>query len=575
VPQEPLAAAINELFLDAKRRADRFRVNHAGYWRMYNGDHWPTAMPRWKANLVTNFCFSTVETIKPLLTDNRPEIAVVGRNGTEDDVRKAKIGGACLDYQWDLSDMDLKLPLIDLHALVTGTAFTWTEWDGWSGGGIGNLRVTIPDPSRVHPDPMATDTTDGRYYIVEDLAALSLLATTYERGNLVMPDVGDDEIEKVLEEQMGLGGISVLGDPGKIADMGADATYVRKILQDQSKKWGVARVLKCWMRDDRTFFSERLGLHLPKYPNGRLITVANGIVLRDVPYWGSRCPLVRYVNYDLPGRFWGTGEIKNIQSLNREYNKRVSQIIDIANKTAAPQRLVDDAIDASDDAFTQEPGLIFRIKGADGRPLRSYIDELQPPSIPLYVLKMPEITRRDIEIVSGVPDVAQGRAPSRIEAGKAIEALQTEMKRRIGQKARNIETGCRHQGEVFLSGIIAFWNTPRVVRLTEEVIEGTFGGENGLLKDFQYDVKVKAGSGLPVDKSMAIAEAKGLYMMGLYDEEAVLDVVEPPNKDRIVRTMKPIWEAKRAQILQPPPPPPPKGGPGAPPFLPPEGGGTV
>src|SRR5690606_14207092 len=77
-----------------------------------------------------------------------------------------------------------------------------------------------------------------------------------------------------------------------------------------------------------------------KYPNGRVITVCPelGIVLSDKanPYKSdtSPFPFVLLKDYDVPGKFWGEGEVQQLLSPQKYMNELNNAIIDNAKVTA-------------------------------------------------------------------------------------------------------------------------------------------------------------------------------------------------------------------------------------------------
>jgi hypothetical protein len=65
----------------------------------------------------------------------------------------------------------------------------------------------------------------------------------------------------------------------------------------------------------------------------------------------------------------------------------------------------------------------------------------------------------------------------------------------------------------------------------------------------RYQLHIEAGSSLPTSRAARIAEAMNLYTIGAYDDEAVLEVVAPPNWQR---TLARVREAKAHGMMQPP-----------------------
>ena len=109
------------------------------YMSAYDGSYFVNdSRPDYKSNQVTNLVFSTIESIRPIMTDNNPKFIAVPNNpqGLEfsNDVQMA------LDYEWEREKMPTKLPAQLIPMLVYGTAVWFVQWDGKEGE-YGNIKI--------------------------------------------------------------------------------------------------------------------------------------------------------------------------------------------------------------------------------------------------------------------------------------------------------------------------------------------------------------------------------------------------------------------------------------------------
>lgn len=94
------------------------------------------AKPDYKSDEVSNFIFSTIETIKPIMTDNNPKMMVLPKKPTALDVLDNIQN--IMDYEWSRARMEIKLPQSITLALQIGTAIIGLFWDGKDDNGVGN-----------------------------------------------------------------------------------------------------------------------------------------------------------------------------------------------------------------------------------------------------------------------------------------------------------------------------------------------------------------------------------------------------------------------------------------------------
>src|SRR5690606_36912106 len=95
-------------------------------------------------------------------------------------------------------------------------------------------------------------------------------------------------------------------------------------------------VLEVWTRDYETIdeVDGDTKKSRPIYPNGRVLTICPefGIILDDKenPYKDSKFPFVVIKDYDVPGKFWGEGEVAQLLSPQSYMNELNNSIIDNA-----------------------------------------------------------------------------------------------------------------------------------------------------------------------------------------------------------------------------------------------------
>ena len=137
--------------------------NWKKYMSAYKGEYFVNkSKPEYKSDQVSNFVFSTVEAIRPIMTDNNPQFVAVPYTpeGQEfsGDIQMA------LDYEWDRERMTTKLPSQLIPMLVYGTAVWFVQWNG-DDGQYGEINIRPIDPNNIFPDPLA-DSVESAEFII-------------------------------------------------------------------------------------------------------------------------------------------------------------------------------------------------------------------------------------------------------------------------------------------------------------------------------------------------------------------------------------------------------------------------
>ena len=476
------------------------------YMSAYDGSYFVNdSRPDYKSNQVTNLVFSTIESIRPIMTDNNPKFIAVPNNpqGLEfsNDVQMA------LDYEWEREKMPTKLPAQLIPMLVYGTAVWFVQWDGKEGE-YGNIKIKEVDPFNIFPDPLAENVDNAEYIVY----------ATYKNANQIKQQFPDKAN-------------AIEGSRISMSELVANRDE-----QDTNEENQVL-ILEMWCRDWTTMDEDIDGNKSLKYPQGRVITCLPelGIILSDKknPYKDGKFPFVLMKNYDVPFKFWGVGEVEQILSPQIYVNELTNQIIDNAKNTANMQWIIDKNAGIGQGKLTNRPGLVIRKNpGAEVR-------RDTPPPMPTYVREQIDVLKADIQDISGVLDSLKGEKQTGVVAASAILALQEASQSRIRLKIKIMESNLTELANMVYSRMQQFWKLDRWVRVTD--IEGNPSfkeiGQQVLAND--YDLKVMAGSTMPVNKNammdlmIRLAQTNGEDGLPIVDRKAVLEYLPVGDKKAI------------------------------------------
>lgn len=476
------------------------------YMKAYKGTYFKNeSRPDYKSDEISNMVFSTIETIRPIMVDNNPKFLAVPR--TPQGMEFSSDVQIALDYEWDREKMPLKLPAQLIPMLVYGTAVWFIQWDGKKGE-YGEISIKPVDPFNLFPDPLAEDVESAEY----------LIYATYKNANQ-------------LKQQFPDKASAIEGSRISMSELVSDRDS-----NDNSEENQVL-VVEMWCRDWVTMDKDVEGNDKLKYPKGRVITCLPelGILLSDKknPYNDGRFPFILMKNYDIPFEFWGVGEVEQILSPQSYINDLTNQIIDNAKLTANMQWIVDKNCGIGKGKLTNRPGLVIRKNPG------SEVKRDQPPAMPTYLREQIEVLKQDIQDISGVFDSLKGEKQGSVTAASAIMALQEASQARIRLKIKIMESFLSELACIVYSRMQQFWKLDRWVRVTD--IEGNASfkeiGQEVLSNDF--DLKVMAGSTMPVNRNammdlmIRLAQTNGEDGLPLVDRKAVLEFLPTGDKKAI------------------------------------------
>ena len=311
-------------------------------------------------------------------------------------------------------------------------------------------------------------------------------------------------------------------------------------------------VIECWCRDWTTVETgeDKDKKKMLKYPTGRVITCLPelGILLSDKknPYKDGKFPFVLMKDYDIPFRFWGTGEVEQILSPQHYINELTNQIIDNAKNTANMPWIIDKNSGIGVGKLTNRPGLVIRKNPG------TEVRRDAPPPMPSYTREQIEVLKKDMQDISGVFDSLKGERQSGVVAAQAIMALQEASQARIRLKIKIMEQHLSDLASMWYSRMQQFWKLDKWVRVTD--IEGNPNFKQitqEVLKN-DFDINVQAGSTMPTNKNamldlmIRLAQTNAEDGLPVVDRKAILEYLPSTDKKAIIDRI----EMQKAQQKQ-------------------------
>lgn len=435
--ERKLASWVMQKFKDAMLSKAPYTERWLNYLNAWDNTLYENAGgPSYKTNHVSNFIYSTIESMRPILFDHNPQFEAIPV--TAEGMQYSNDVNTILDWEWHRTNMQEKLLANSVYTFALGTSVVMLPYQHNNNPRSevdGDVTPIPVSPFNLYPDPLATSVEDSEYLIYANYIHVNKLKQKYP-----------DKSEFLY---------------------GADVQFSELVndRDDGAKIDNQVLVLEMWCRDYTTIDVEDEATGKKKkqhkYPNGRVVIAAPelSIILEDKenPYDTGRFPFFLFKDIDVPFQFWGEGEVKWLLSPQQQANDLYNQIIDNAKSTANMQWVIDKNAGIPKGELTNRPGLIIRKNpGAEVR-------RDSPPSMPMYVQQMIDTLKRDIEVISGVHDVTRGETPSGIQSAAAIVALQEAAQTRIRLKVSLHENTLGLLGTEWLERIKQFWKFNRVV----------------------------------------------------------------------------------------------------------------
>jgi hypothetical protein len=325
-------------------------------------------------------------------------------------------------------------------------------------------------------------------------------------------------------------------------------------------------VYECWLKDSRLKFIPNtltkpyeldedgylVGNFKPRFPDGRLIIVAAGVVLKDIPnpYAHGQFPYI-FAQGNPTGNPFTIGDAARIMTVTRKMNdimKRVHKYAQseierpiVGTEGAIADPNVTESIPNTSDYFLQlvQGGEIHRMPATD---------------IPAFVLPYLQSLQSAMDLISGSSTIMRGGLPPGAQLSQdTIDQMRQQASARMALEVQYWNAAMKQLGyqlawnirqtmdEKIKITIMMPDNTPQTIdwESDRKVFERGDPNEIARLRSQEdYMIEIKAGSGEPNGKQNQQAQLLDLFRLNGIDRQALLDGIQFPGRQTVIPRMR-------------------------------------
>lgn len=572
--ERELLKKCDALFQKAKKARSKADSEWIDYYKLFRGKQWKEQRPSYRASEVFNIIWQIIQSTVPIIVDAKPKFEYLPQE--PGDRQFADLMNDICEADWSKNNWLYQMTEVVYDATLYGTGLSGLRWCP----NEDKIIYESTSPFYMFPDPAARSFKQDCLFVChaapEDITKIKRLFPEYEQ--FIKPDVVDFVSDKKVDLST--------------SNIGASIDQIYESIRgnlDSSNQNSEVLVKTFYLEDDEVLEEETENpetgeletISRIKYPGGRKVVIANGVVLYNGETgYDDDCkfPYQRFTNYVLPRNFWGISECESLASPQRTFNRLVSYAMDCLLLMGNPIWVVDVGSGVDTDNLVNAPGsIVEKNPGTEVR--REAGVQLQP-----YVLQLIDKVKEWVDQISGSQDITRGNTPSGVTAAGAIADLQAAAQTRIRLKSKNLDAYLQDLGQAYVSRVLQFYTAPQVFRLTGKdgtekyfkmSIQKTQDGQGhqALVQNFtdnqllnptpeiyqlrgKLDVRVVTGSSLPFSKTQNENRAYQLFDRGIIDSEEVLKSLDYPNWEAIQQRMQEqAAAAAQAQAAQGQPPP--------------------
>jgi hypothetical protein len=521
-------------------------------WRLLNNRSWGALREAWMPSPQASEIYPIVAALVGWMTDQRPTFrvaAVADPHSALANVYQqlARDLETVMHATWQTNGASAAVERVLFDAMVYGVGWFKVGWDASLAGGLGDVGLWRVDPFHFYPDPAAATMEEANYFVEARTMSLQELERRWPQAR-VPPPVESNSMVDRREDIYAPTGRVPMANPGGV--FGAPPMWGPPGRDNRASvpvdDAGVT-VLECWMKDNVRIDDDTV---VPEWHV--VVTAANQVLFQAAAkeLWGhARHPYVRYVLQDF-GEMYGVSLVEHLAPLQIALNRVLAAIQSNVELTGNPVFVDDTRSGITRTQITNRPGT--RLTKNTG----SEVGWLEPPPLSPHAFPLIQFLIGEMERVSGLSAIVRGVTPTGRNAQGVLDAVQESAFVRVRMALRNLERALSEVGQIWASLVVENYTQPRMIAALGDTPSAVVLGKRhfwvpgpGRNVPLSAQVRVEAGSTLPISRMARAQEADVLYAMGAIDRIALLEAHDYPNRNEIVQR---ITAAEAAGMFNPP-----------------------
>lgn len=458
----------------------------------------PSSKMMRRSRMRVNKILPTIQNRLARLCKSPPQYDVRPESNSSDDKDTARLSLQILEDVFDKQAFEEKRQELLMTTQQYGYGFVQTSWDPSIGKPMhdpdsgefqdyeGDIRLEVLNPFEVFTDPSAKRMEDLRWWVKAKVRKLSYFREQY-------PERGDN----VKEEEAWLLSTQYDQRVNALSSNGVTGSNA----QNQMKNSAIELV-----------YYERRS---KDYSDGRLVVIANGVLLRDDPLPIGEFDLTKFDDIKIAGKFQSESVITHLRPIQDQYNILITKRAEWVRKMLAGKYAAFRGANLSQEALNESSGEVVYVDPVPNAPNGGMIIPISIPNIPSYAYNEEKALDAQFDFVSGLSEISRGGLPFAGIPAEGMQMLQESDETRIGVVTTSNELGYASIGRHILKYAHKNYKIPRILKSAGDGLEYTvreFVGSD--IKD-NSDVIVLPGSTIPSSKVLRRQEILNAYNLGI------------------------------------------------------------
>lgn len=444
-----------------------------------------------KNRIHVNKILPTLQNRLARLCKNPPRYEVMPNSSSVDDKEAARFSKQTLIAMWDKLSIDERRIALYMWIQTAGHAYVKVLWDISKGELMGDeyegdVGLEICSPFEIFPNPMAKTWED-----VQNTWLVQCKVRTLDYFKQHYPEKG----ALVKEEEAWLLSIQYEHRINSLNSRGPSQGG----MQYQMKNSAIEMV--------------KYEARSKEYPNGRMIVVANGVLLEDKELPCGEIPFAKFDDIIVAGKYYSEAITTHLRPVQDQFNEVVRRRSEWTRKILAGKYMAARGSGLAQETMNDESGEIVYYDIVPNAP--AGIQAIQIPMIPQWAYQEEDRLDKMFNDISGISEVSRGTMPSASIPAIGMQLLTEQDDTRIGVITEQHEHAWARVGSLILKYIEKYYIMPRKLKMAGQSLQYTVKEVSGDMIKGNTDVKVVRGSTKPGSKTLQNQEILNRFDRGL------------------------------------------------------------
>lgn len=385
----------------------------------------------------------------------------------------------------------------------------------------GDIEVDVISPFEIFVDPLATNLREAKWAIRAKVRKIDYFRERFpERGHLVK-----EEGAWLLSAQYEMRIQSMTGQ-------GPAQTGI----ENQMKHAAIEMIY--WERPCK------------KYPKGRQIICANGVLLEDKELPVGEIPLSKFDDVSITGKYYSEAIVTHLRPIQDQYTRLISKRAEWTNRLLAGKYMAARGAELMQESMTDQSGEIVWYT-----PVPNAVNGGAPVAVPLPVMPSYAYEEEDklnamFYDIAGEGEISRGILPAAGIPAIGMQLLLEQDETRVGTVTAQHEYALAHLSKLILMYLEEYVTNERLVKIADPnsqyIIEKWTGAD---LKS-KHDVIVVRGSTAPQSLAVRRNEIMNLWQIGLMGDPA-----DPQVRQKVLQQLEfgdvnAVWQDQSIDMAQ-------------------------